>query len=485
VKKLELIFLFIILLGGFLVRLYKFDGPVADWHSWRQGDTSAVSRNFVENGFDLLHPKYEDLSIAVSLKDNPKGYRFVEFPIYNAATAELFNLRLNHWTIEEWGRMVSIFSALLSTVFIYLLVRKHLNPTAALFAAGFYAFVPYNIYYTRAILPDPSMVMAILGGTYFFSLWIDTKNNKIYDHRFILAIVFVAASILLKPYALFFTLPIIYLSFHKFGIYFVKKWEMWLFLALTTVPFIWWQVWMRQFPEGIPQNGWLFNGTRIRFTGSFFHWIFAERIGQFILGYFGLPFVVLGVVRRNIQKEGLLFLSFLASSLIYLCVIATGNVQHDYYQILIIPTLAILFGKGADMIVSNVGGLFNKWAAIVTTIACIGFMMAFAWFVIRDFYNIQHYEVILAGNAVQNLTPKTARVIAPYGGDTTLLYNTDRQGWPVFDRPLKQFIKQGATVMVFVNPTVDELNFRNYFATIDKADKYIIYDLTKPLKPIQ
>jgi len=67
-KKKELFLLLAILIGAFIVRLYHFSWPVADWHSWRQVDTSAVSRNFVKNGFDLLRPKFEDLSFAVSLR---------------------------------------------------------------------------------------------------------------------------------------------------------------------------------------------------------------------------------------------------------------------------------------------------------------------------------------------------------------------------------------------------------------------------------
>ena len=80
-KKLEICLLLFIILGAFIVRLYRFNGPVADWHSWRQADTSAVSRNFAKYGFDLLHPKFEDISNVASGLDNPKGYRFVEFPI--------------------------------------------------------------------------------------------------------------------------------------------------------------------------------------------------------------------------------------------------------------------------------------------------------------------------------------------------------------------------------------------------------------------
>ena len=161
-KKIEVLILLFILLGGFLVRMYKFNNPIADWHSWRQSDTSAVSRNFVKFGYDILHPRFDDLSNGVSLIDNPKGYRFVEFPFYNIFQAGFYQI-FGNLTIEQWGRLITIFSSLIATVFLYLLVKKHVSGRAGLIAAFFYAFIPYNIYYSRVVLPDASMVMAFLG----------------------------------------------------------------------------------------------------------------------------------------------------------------------------------------------------------------------------------------------------------------------------------------------------------------------------------
>src|SRR3990167_3798953 len=143
-KKFEILFLAIILVGAFAVRLYHFNWPVADWHSWRQVDTSAVSRTFTQEGFSILRPKFPDLSKGVSLIDNPQGYRFVEFPIYNVLQAGFYKL-MPRFTLEEWGRLVTIFSSLISIVFIYLLLKKYVNSRAGLIAAFFFAFIPYNI----------------------------------------------------------------------------------------------------------------------------------------------------------------------------------------------------------------------------------------------------------------------------------------------------------------------------------------------------
>ena len=169
-KKLEFVVLGAILLCALVTRLYRFDGPIADWHSWRQADTSSVSRNFVKNGFDFLHPTYHDLSNVPSGIDNPKGYRFVEFPIYNALQAGGFKF-FGIFTLEEWGRIISIISSLFATVFIYLILKNRGYGLAGFIAAFFYATIPFSVFYGRTILPDQTMVTASLGSIYFFQIW--------------------------------------------------------------------------------------------------------------------------------------------------------------------------------------------------------------------------------------------------------------------------------------------------------------------------
>ncbi len=478
-KKIETLILILILAGGFLVRFYHFSSPVGDWHSWRQSDTSAVSRNFVKFGFDILHPRFDDLSNGVSLIDNPQGYRFVEFPIYNIFQAGLFQT-FSKFTIEEWGRLVTIFSSLSAVVFLYLLLKKHVSGRAGLAGAFFYAFVPYNIYFSRTILPDPLMIAFFLGGLFFFDQYLDAKAASSKYTYYLLAIILTASALLIKPFVVFFFLAYLYLIFMKRGLSGFKKLDVWLFFIISILPFILWRVWMQQFPEGIPQSNWLFNGTGIRFKGAWFRWIFAERIAREMLGFWGLAFVVLGMIVKPGKREKLFFLTFIISSLAYLTVFATGNVQHDYYQILIVPTLAIFFAKGIDWALSLARGSIHYLTIAAVIIGTTLFMLMFGWFVVRDFYSIQHPSIIEAGQAVDMLTPKDAKVIAPYNGDTTFLYFTKRQGWPVFERTLKEFKKAGASYIAFADPTKEELNFQTLFKPVAITATYAIFDLNKP-----
>ncbi len=474
----EIIALFLILFFGFIVRLYEFNAPIADWHAWRQADTSAVSKNFVKMELDVFHPRFNDLSnVPSAVHDNPQGFRFVEFPFYNLAQASLFNF-LGILTIEEWGRIVTIISSLISTVFIYLIVKKYVNYKAGLASAFFFAFIPFNIYYGRIVLPDSSTVAAFLGTIYFFDRWLDEDaRHKIYDYRFVLALILSIVAFLLKPFAGFFLLPIVYLSYEKFGINFIRNTKLWIFAVLSLLPFFLWRIWMLQYPGGIPQSGWLINGSNIMFKGAFFQWIFAERVGKLILGYWGLPLLVLGILFKLPKKTYYFFILFLISSLLYVFIVATGNVQHDYYQILIMPSIVIYLALGFNFLWDNKSNI-PKPISLLVMLICILFMLSFGWYSIRDYYNIQHQEIIRAGKRIDKLIPQDAKVVIPdANGDTTALYFMDRQGWSSFSKPLPELIKVGADYMVFFNPKPSDFEFGSKYKVVESSSDFLLFNL--------
>lgn len=478
-RKLEIILLTVFFILGFVLRLYRFDSPIADWHSWRQADTSAVSRNFVTSGFDLLHPQFDDLSNVPSGMDNPKGYRFVEFPIYNFFQGFFFK-SFGIFTLEEWGRLVSIIASMFSALFLFLIVKRRFGVLAAFFSLIFFLFLPFNIYFSRTILPDPSMVMAILGGIYFFGLWLDQsgKNDRKKWLYFITSLILTGISFLLKPYALFFTLPMLYMAFEKFGIGLFKKWQLWIFGIVSIIPLILWRWWMLQFPEGIPSSNWLFNEGNIRFKGAFFYWLFGERLSKLILGYFGLPLLVLGFLRLHLRKDLLFLLSFVLSSLIYMVVLARGNVQHDYYQILIIPSICMAMGIGGAFLTRPLGEV-NRYAYYLVFLVCTIFSFFFSWYYVRDFFNINNPSIIVAGEAVDRLTPESAKIVANYTGDTSFLYQTKRKGWASFQKGLPEMVQMGAQYLILVNPTDTDLGIGTQYKIVEATDQYVIFNLLR------
>lgn len=476
-KKLELICLVLLFLLALAVRLPKINQPLADWHSFRQADTAAVARHYLNYGYNLLVPKYDDLSSIQSGIDNLEGYRFVEFPFYNfihAITYDLFDfLGFELLNFEGAGRLVSIIFWLIGGAYFYLLVKKLINIKTAFLSLFFYLFLPFAIFYSRTILPEPTMIGLILISSYYFLSW--TQNLKILP----LAISLLTGSlaILVKPYAIFLLGPFYFIGFIK-----KKKITLGaLFAGLLFIPFFAWRKWMSKFPSGIPSNQWLFNAGGMRFMPAWWRWLFGERIGKLILGYWGTALLVPGLIKK-INDKNIYFFSWIAGIFLYFSVFARGNIQHDYYQIITIPVLSVFMGLGVVKLIPKSFSWEKAHSYIIISFS-IAFSIALSWYQVKEYYLINNPVIIEAGNKANEILPKDAKIIAPYNGDTAFLYQTNRKGWPVVNTNIEKLIELGAQYYVSVNydQTTNYLIEQKY-KILEQNSKYIIIDLQQKEK---
>ena len=403
-----LFFLIIILLASFWIRQYRVNIPLGDWHSWRQVDTASVARNFVKEGFDFLHPRYDDMApVSEDHRPNPERLRFVEFPIYSSIVALVYTALGNVEVI--YGRQVSVFFSLCSIVFLYLLVRKFLRVRIALLSALFFGFLPYNIYFSRVFLPEPMMIFASLATLYFFVRLLETEKLLF----FILTALFLNVALLTKPFMLYLGIPLIYLSFYYLGIRALTNPKLYLLAFISVAPLMVWRAWMLQFPEGIPSAAWLFNKDNIRYKGAFLHWIIGERLGREILTVGGFFLTTLGAFLKPQKGQTYFFHWWLLSVILYVVILASGNVEHDYYQIPLIPILVVMMAKGVDFLIFESGRFLIRWITIPTTFFLILLTFALGWYEVRGFYQINNGEIMQAGDVARVILPKDAKVIAP------------------------------------------------------------------------
>ena len=443
-RKFELFLLSAILFVGLVLRLYKIDRPIADWHSWRQADTAAVARNFIKEGFNPFIPKYDDMSKQANGLDNPQRYRFVEFPILNTLIAGVWSQTGINVT---YARLVTVFISLGSIALLFLLVRFLSGLPVAVLSAFFFATIPYSVFYSSAILPGSLMVFGILGLYFCFIRWLETKNWIFFAVSIFLA----NLAILVWPIALFFLLPIVYLSFEKYGFGFFKNLKLWAFAFLSLAPFIAWRIWMLNFPEGIPNWQFLLNDGNIRFKGAFFRWLVVERMGKLILTVGGFSLFVIGLIVKRSKKENFFYLTWFFSLILYFIVFASGNVRHDYYQVPLVPIASIFMAIGTIKLFNLPSDHFSKILGPAAALILIIFMYAFGFYEVRGYWWINRSEIVKAGMAADKILPEDATVIAPYGGDTAFLYQTNRHGYPVVDRPLEELVKNGTKYLVSVD----------------------------------
>lgn len=467
---------------AFVVRLYRIDNQPLDWHAWRQADTASVTREYIKHGIDLLHPQYHDVSNIPSGRDNLSGYRMVEFPILNAFVA--FLVRDFGLPFMQTSRMTSIVLSLGTMVSLFYLVRSLSGKKMAYLTAFLFAFIPYSIFYSRVILPEPGMVFFSTFALVAFHFWLKDKNWAWY----LLSFASYMVALLLKP-SVVFVLPV-YLGLIAFHELPVKKWTTKfvlgkiLFYGVTLVPafliavapLLAWRKWIEQYPAGIPAFTWLLNSNHIRFRPAWFRWLFWERLTKLISGYFAVALLPLNILK--IDKDLFVYGSWGVGIFAYLAVLATGNVQHDYYQVLTMPIVCIFMARGGVLLHDWLTQRFNKNVGVVVVGALVLGSLVMGWEFIKGYFNTNHTEYIVAGEAVDRLTPADALVIAPAMGDTQFLFQTNRRGWPIgYD--IADKVAKGATFYITTSYDDEAKQVEAEYQVVEKNKDFILIDLTK------
>lgn len=479
-KSTDFWLLLLVLFIGLILRLYQLKAPLADYHSWRQVDTAAVARNFLKTGFDIMHPKYDDLSNIQSGRENPQGLRMVEFPIYNATFALLTKV-FPFFSLEVWGRLTSIIFSLIIISIIYYLALKEVGRVAAFFASFVYAVMPFFVFFSRVVLPETTALAFSLMAIYFLYQHFNTKNKLAKSFLIILGIVSFAGALLIKPTTIFFGLVLFYLFARPYKWSVFKKLDFYIFFLLSAFPLLFWRHYIQSFPEGIPSSEWLLTSVntsqglqRIFFRPAFFRWIFFERINNLILGGYLTIFVLIGVltITGNFFPQILLL-----SSLIYLFVFQGGNVQHEYYQTLILPTLAFLTGTGIQVIIENIKKLYRP----ILVYLAIFFIFILSWFFsyyrVKDFYAYSP-DLPQIVKVISSLTKEGDKIITDTTGDTTLLYLVNRRGAPAPFKEFSELKKDGYLYFVTFNQDVIKgMKLKNELTIVFENDKFALFKL--------
>src|SRR5947209_18305176 len=81
--------------------------------SWREGDLSAVSRNFVREGFTPFYPR-------IDWRGDGPGYAEMELPLYPAITAVTYEVFGEH---DQIGRVWSFIFSIGTLAFFWLIAR--------------------------------------------------------------------------------------------------------------------------------------------------------------------------------------------------------------------------------------------------------------------------------------------------------------------------------------------------------------------------
>lgn len=469
IVSIALVVAFVIV--GFWLRTYKIDNPIADWHSWRQADTASVSRNFIKDGFNPLFPQYDALNpLNETGEPNPNRYFFAEFPLYNILTYYAYS---NFGVNEVYARLISIIFATATIPLLYFLVRHYSGNRVALVASLLFAVLPYNVYYGRVTMPDPMYIFFSIATLLLVTHWLKSNN-------FILSLfagLSFALACLEKPYALVLLLPIGYLILRRWKFKSFTNWKLYFFLCLGLIPFLLWRYHINQHPEGMFGTTWLYNQGNIRFTGAYFRWLVYERMNKLIFATGGFVLFWIGLIRNSTSKEGYFYALWLTAILLFFVVIAKGNVTHDYYQLPIVPIGCIFMALGVEHLITSGNSLIRRGISISTAIVLVLLLMAFGWYEVRGYYNINHPEIVEAGKFVDKVLPKDALVIAPYDNDSAFLYQTNRHGFTYGGDKIAKYRSEGAEYLISTNFDDHTNAWMKACKVMQKTESYVLVDL--------
>lgn len=336
--------------AAFAVRLYRIDQPLLDFHPTRQYRTAILARVYYYQGVESIGQWKKQLHVAyknrIPLLEPPVG-ELVAASLYRIAGAEYLWL----------PRIASCAYWLVGGIFLYLIACRLISPNAAFFSILFYLFWPYNIFIGKSIQPEAMMVMLYLCSVFLML--------RYYDHptvtRLIPAAVAAGCAILIKPYIIF---PI-YAAFISLGIFkqgvagFVMSPKSMLFVIVSLLPGGVYYGHSFLASEYLGRRSGVQFAPSLLLTGRFWKgWL--TMIGR-TTGILGLIAAIIGTFSCRKGLARVLLAGLWAGYIVFGLIFNNAIHTHDYYQVPLIPIVALGLGPIGVALTNRVRRLSAAW----------------------------------------------------------------------------------------------------------------------------
>ncbi len=387
-------FLFI---SAFGVRLYHINKPPLDFEIMRQYHSFHIARGYY---FETLKsiPEWRRQVARINMErqesQEPRIMQHITSFAYRIGGGE-----------RMWiPRLLSSIFWIVGGIFLYL-IAKQVSPTdTAIFSAILYLFIPFGISASRSFQPDPLMIMMLL-----FSIF---AILRYYEHPTILGLLFAAAvsslALLIKPVCVFIIFAVfISLAIYRQGIFkAVFNKNILIFSIISIFPAV------KHYVFGIIGNeGYLREQANISFYSQLFlsanYWkdwmtMIVSRIGFLpftaaLLGYF--------ISGKGLQKS--LLTGLWAGYFIFGLVFNFHIHTHDYYQLQLIPVIALSIGPICAMLLNRI--TYHRWLLAVLAIIILAGVLTIGLNIQRgqfeDFYAKYKSQLKIIG-AVFGVNPQ-------------------------------------------------------------------------------
>ena len=492
--KATLIAVIFIFLVGIGVRLFQLSDPPLEFHATRQLRSMFIARGmYFEN---LPEAPAWQRETALSQWE---GEGLIEPPLME---------RLVSWSYRLVGapdlRIPRIFAVLfwsLGGLGLYFLVRDLSDANGGVIALAFYMTLSYTVMASRAFMPEPLLIAAIIWAWWSMLRWSRDPSWK----RAVIAGLLAGFAIFVKSTAVFFIAGAwIGLVLGGIGLRAaLKNRQVWLMALLTVLPYVLYHIYavyitdrmsgqfaLRFFPEmwSDPRN--YFAWINVIDGVISFEWLLAAIAGFFLL--------------RDRFARGLFF-GGLLGYVLYGWLFMYYTTTHDYYTLPLVPMVAVGMGSAVAVVISHLT-VKRPWAELAFAGLMLVPLVLNLWDAntqmrARDF----QADVALAEEAGALFEPGDKVVtIAPYYSGTLRYWGwLNTSVWmSSADFALRARAGQNYDIKALFDETTagmdyffvmnfDELDaqpevkafLEDGFTVVKQTSDYLLYDLHQPLTP--
>jgi len=492
-KKLFLWLALILIFGvGLVIRVYDYDDPLLDFHPTRQLHSALMARGMYYENLTTVPEWQRDMAVR-----QWKAEGVIELPFVEWLAAQTYKLAGGAYL---WiPRLYSILFWMLGGVAMFLLARELAGMDGALVAALYFLILPYGAIASRSFQPDPLMTALIV-----FAYWGMVRWQRTPTWKWVLvAGVFSGLAILCKAVAAFFIAPA------------------WLGLILTTMdlkkafkdPQVWALGLLTVVPYGIYHiYGYYIAGyLQSQYSLRFFPQLWKDPVfylrwnGEIssVVGFEWFLMSILGLLAIRKKQHRVMFLAALAGYFVYGLTLSYHISTHDYYQLPLIPIVAVGLAAGAAALFEKLASHEPRWLSLILVTGVLVYALTIKAWDVRvtlkknDYRNeAAFWEEIsqkIGGASVIGLTQDYGYRLAYWGWASSENWMTSGDfnyrvlAGQEFDMD-SLFKETTEGKDYFVVTIMDELDrqpalkslLEKNCAVFDKGGGYIIYDLKNP-----
>ena len=367
-KRMTPILLVIFLLLGICIRLIDFTDLPLDFAVTRQFHSFIMARGLY---YELDTPETTAMSQGVRQFGIAAGKSepVIEPPILENLVA--FTYRLVGQENIFIPRAYSILFWAIGGIPLFLLARKMMSINGAFATLAFYLFVPFGVYASRSFQPDPMMIMCVLWALYFQISWVQQDSLK----NAILAGLFTGIAVLVKaPMVFFVGIPFAGLVLQKGYKNWIKNKHVYLMAVLAILPAFVYNL----LSATVGGNAGSIFGSR------FFPQLFISirwyldwlLMIQTVIGLFPLVIGLLGIFLVDKKENRVFYVSLWVGYLLYGFTFAYHIYTHNYYQLPLLPILALGTGFIFSIVFKKVEQFNKHWLSRVLVMLVLIFTLA-------------------------------------------------------------------------------------------------------------